>query len=169
MKKVFIPIITIYFAAILENSFLNYFPIYGQNLGLTILSFLIFVILFPWTKRQLLILGFWTGLMLDIFLYSGFGLGLIAILILVSFYQGSHRWFKTPKKISGQIIWFFFYNILFYLSLEATNLVLTTLFPHFFSPLIIHLSSLGIQLLYNTGAAAIILFLYHQGKKIFLR
>lgn len=167
MRKIVLPLITIYLAAILESSFLNYFPIKGQNLSLVILSFLLFMLLRPWTRNQLLILAFWTGLMLDVFCYSGFGLGIIAVLALAIFYQVSHRWFKTPQKITGQIIWYFFYNLLFYLFLEITNFMLVFLFPHYFHSLAINLSSISLLLLTNTGLAALIFWLDHQGRRIF--
>ena len=169
MKKLLLAFLAIYLAAILENSFLNYFLIQGESLGLIILAFLIFVLLGRWTKNQLLLLGFWTGLMLDVFCYQGFGLGIISILTLVYLYQRSHRWIKTPKRIAGQATWFIFYNILFYFILKITNVLLVALFPHFFDSITINLFSLSWQLLYNAGITIIILLFYHQGKKIFLR
>ncbi len=169
MKKLIFPIVAIYLAVILENSFLNYFLIHGRSLDLVLITFLFIFLLRHWSNNQLLIIGIWTGFMLDVFRYPGFGIGLTAILILITLYQISRHWITSPKKISGFILWFLIYNLVFYASISLLG---------YFGSLVFHYPSivstvtsggLGIQILFNGIIASLIFLSRQQSKKIFLK
>lgn len=169
MKKLIFPIVFIYLAAILENSFLNYFLVQGRSLDLILTTFLLILFLYRRSYNHLLLIGLWAGFILDIFRYPGFGTGLTAILILFFLYQGSQRWITRPKKISGFLIWFLIYNLLFYVLVTPLSHANSFFFHYFSSVPTIILESLGIQVFLNTVLAGLIFLLYRKSKKVFLR
>lgn len=169
MKKFIWAFLILYLATIFESSFWSYFLFQGRGLGLILITFLSFLLLGHWSISQEWALGIWTGFLLDVFCYPGFGLGLLTILLLLGVYQISRCWLRKPKKILGIIIWFLALNLLFYLAIGPLSFLLA----NFIHPLLrlscISLESLGLQLFYNGFVAGLVFFFCRQGRKIFFR
>ncbi len=169
MKKFIWAFLILYLAAIFESSFWSYFLFQGRGLGLILITFLSFLLLGHWSISQEWVLGIWTGFLLDIFCYSGFGLGLLTILLLLGVYQISRRWLRKPKKIPGIILWFLALNLFFYLVIGPLSFFLASFIPPFLKLSYISLESLGLQLFYNSSVAGLVFFFCRQGRKIFFR
>ncbi len=169
MKKLIFAFFILYLAAILESSFWSYFLFQGRGLGLILITFLSFLLLGHWPTSQQWALGIWTGFLLDVFCYPGFGLGLLTILILLGIYQISRRWLRKSKKIPGIIIWFLALNLLFYLTIGPLSFLLANFIHPSLKLSFISLEGLGLQLFYNGLMAGLVFFFYQQGRKIFFR
>ena len=169
MRKIIFAIILIYLAGIIENSFLSHFLISQRELDLVLITFFALLFFQNWSFNKMLIIGTWTGLILDIFRYPIFGTGIITILILVLIYYSRHYWLmKKPKKILSLSLWFLVYNLLFCLLTALISYLLASFF-HQPSNIISlgSFKSLGIQLIYNGAVATLIFFLIQQAKKLF--
>lgn len=169
MKKFIWAFLILYLAAIFESSFWSYFLFQGRGLGLILITFLSFLLLGHWPISQEWALGIWTGFLLDVFCYPGFGLGLLTILLLLGTYQISCRWFRKPKKIPSMIIWFLALNFLFYLVITPLSFFLVNFIDSSLQLSMISLKELGLQLLYNGVIVGLVFLLYQGSRKIFFR
>ncbi len=169
MKKFIWAFLILYLAAVFESSFWSYFLFQGRGLGLILITFLSFLLLSRWSISQEWALGIWTGFLLDVFCYPGFGPGLLTILLLLGVYQISRRWLRKPKRVSGIIIWFLALNLFFYLIIGPLSFLLAGFIYPSLRLSCLSLENLGLQLFYNSFVAGLVFFFCRQGRKIFFR
>jgi hypothetical protein len=169
LRKIILAFFSLYLAAILESSFLGYFLLQGRGIALTLIAFLSFLLLGHWTNSQQWALSLWTGFLLDVFCYPGFGSGLLTIIVLLIIYKISYHWIRKTKKLQEFILWFLILNFLFYLLLGPISILLANFIQPFLRMDFINLEDLAFQLLYNLLGGGIIFLFYQKGKRIFLR